>query len=126
MAERGADGKFLPGNAGGPGNPFAARVAELRGAVLAAVTPEDLQAIVRALVEAALGGDVAAAKVLFDRALGRPLERAELRIERERRPSSLPQMTAEQHERFTARLVRMLDEEEDGEPGSETRADEGA
>jgi hypothetical protein len=71
---RGSDGRFAPGNAGGPGNLYAARVGELRGALLDAVTPEDLRAVVRALVDAAKGGDVTAAKVLFERVLGRPLE----------------------------------------------------
>lgn len=67
-------GRFLPGNSGGPGNPYAARVAELRSALLEAVTPGDLAAIVRSLVQAARSGDVAAAKLVFERVLGRPLE----------------------------------------------------
>ena len=67
-------GRFLPGNGGGPGNPYAARVAELRSALLEAVTPGDLAAIVRSLVQAARSGDVAAAKLVFERVLGRPLE----------------------------------------------------
>jgi len=71
---RGPNGRFLPGNPGGPGNPYAARVGELRAALLNAVTPADLAAIAKTLVVAAKGGDVAAAKVLFERVLGRPLE----------------------------------------------------
>ncbi len=67
-------GRFLPGNPGGPGNPHAARVAALRGALLEAVTPADLAAIARSLVQAARSGDVAAAKLVFERVLGRPLE----------------------------------------------------
>jgi len=67
-------GRFLPGNGGGPGNPHAARVAALRSALLEAVTPADLAAIAKMLVRAARGGDVAAAKVVFERTLGRPLE----------------------------------------------------
>jgi len=67
-------GRFLPGNGGGPGNPHAARVAELRSALLGAVTPGDLAAIARSLVQAARSGDVAAAKLVFERVLGRPLE----------------------------------------------------
>ena len=72
--DRGTDGRFLPGNAGGPGNPYAARVGELRAALLDAVKPGDLAAIARTLVGAAKSGDVAAAKVVFERVLGRPLE----------------------------------------------------
>ncbi len=67
-------GRFVAGNPGGPGNPYAARVAELRSALLEAVTPGDLAAIVRSLVQAARSGDVAAAKIVFERTLGRPLE----------------------------------------------------
>ena len=72
--DRGPNGRFAPGNAGGPGNPYAARVGELRSALIDAVKPGDLKAIAKALVEAAKGGDVAAAKVVFERVLGRPLE----------------------------------------------------
>jgi hypothetical protein len=67
-------GRFLPGNPGGPGNPYAARVATYRAALLEAVTPGDLAAIARTLVQAARSGDVAAAKIVFERTLGRPLE----------------------------------------------------
>jgi len=40
---------------------------------LKAVTPADVKAIVKRLVEAARGGDVQASKVLLDRCLGQPL-----------------------------------------------------
>lgn len=72
--ERSGDGRFLPGNSGGPGNPYAAQVGKLRGVLLESVTEEDMRAVVEALVGAAKQGDVAAAKVLFERVLGRPLE----------------------------------------------------
>lgn len=76
-------GRFAPGNAGGPGNPHAATVAKLRAAILAAVTPEDIDGIIRALVHRAKGGDMAAIRELLDRAIGRPTD-ADLaeRIER--------------------------------------------
>lgn len=67
-------GRFLPGNRGGPGNPFARRVGELREALLAEVSPEDLRAIVRVLVDQAKSGDVAAAREVLLRTLGRPVE----------------------------------------------------
>ncbi|MFO0839913.1 MAG: hypothetical protein U1D55_15485 [Phycisphaerae bacterium] len=69
--ERGADGRFRPGNQFGRGNPHAQRVQELRSALLSALSDADLQAIVEALVESAKRGDVAAAKLLFERTLGR-------------------------------------------------------
>jgi hypothetical protein len=37
------------------------------------VTPEDVQRVARVLVEKALAGDVAAAKVLLERCLGPPV-----------------------------------------------------
>jgi len=42
-----------------PGGPHAAPVAELRAAIFATVTPEDIDAIIRVLVHRAKGGDTA-------------------------------------------------------------------
>lgn len=72
--KRDARGRFVKGNAGGPGNPFAAQVNRLRGALLNAVSEKDLIGVVNALVKKAKEGDTAAAKILFERLLGRPLE----------------------------------------------------
>lgn len=71
---RDAAGRFVQGNPGGPGNPYAKRVAALREAMLAAVTEEDIGAILAKLVELARSGNVQAAKEVLDRCLGRPLE----------------------------------------------------
>ena len=67
-------GRFTPGNPGGPGNPYAKRVAALRAAMLDAVTEEDVRAIVGKLVELAKAGNVPAAKEVLDRCLGKILE----------------------------------------------------
>lgn len=64
-------GRFVEGCKGGPGNPFAARVGELRAALFAETTVNDMRAVVRKLISLAKGGDVAATKVLFDRVLGK-------------------------------------------------------
>ena len=72
--KRKANGRFAKGNPGGPGNPYARRVAQLRAVIADAVTDEDLLAIVGALVERAKKGDVAAARELFNRLVGRPPE----------------------------------------------------
>jgi hypothetical protein len=69
---RDAGGRFVRGNKGGPGNPHARRVAELRSALLEAVTPERVRCLAERLYERALGGDTAAAKLLLAYALGRP------------------------------------------------------
>ena len=69
-SKRGPDGKFLVGTKPGPGNPLAAHVHALRAALLSAVTPEELAVVCRTLLRQAQSGDVAAAKLLFDRLLG--------------------------------------------------------
>ncbi|MFK7883618.1 MAG: hypothetical protein AB8F26_05475 [Phycisphaerales bacterium] len=71
---RATNGRFAKGNAGGPGNPLGGKVARLRAAILAAVTPEDIDAIVRAMVQRAKGGDMAATKELLYRAIGKPTD----------------------------------------------------
>ncbi len=67
-------GRFTAGNRFGVGNPYAKRTGELRAALLDSVTPEDMRAVARKLVELARGGDTVAARLLLDRVLGRPLE----------------------------------------------------
>lgn len=80
---RDAQGRFAKGNKGGPGNPLSKRISKLRTALIEAVSPADMRAIVAALIEKAKTGDVIAARVLFDRVLGKPLEHDILeRVER--------------------------------------------
>lgn len=72
---RQANGRFLKGVwKGGPGNPYVRQVAALRSALLNAVTPDDIDAVIRALIKKALEGDVPAIRELLDRVLGRPVE----------------------------------------------------
>jgi hypothetical protein len=66
-------GRFRPGNTLGRGNPHAAHVARLRSALLDAVEPGDLEAVVVTLCRLAREGDVPAAKLLMDRLLGPPV-----------------------------------------------------
>ena len=70
--ERGEVGRFLPGNAGGPGKPYARKAATLRGSLINAVTHEDIEAIIHSQVEKAKQGDTVAAKFIVERILGRP------------------------------------------------------
>ncbi len=65
-------GRFAKGNNGGPGNPHAAKVAQLRSVLLEAVTPEDIRAVVEALVTEAKAGNVSAMREFFNRVLGQP------------------------------------------------------
>ena len=74
---RNSNGQFAKGNPGGPGNPYARRVARLRSALLDAVGENGLTDIVQGMVTAAKGGDVAAAKLLLSYLLGKPVESVE-------------------------------------------------
>ena len=70
---RTASGQFAEGNPGGPGNPHGRRVADLRAALLDAVTEADIRAVAKALVARAKSGEVPAIRELLDRLVGRPL-----------------------------------------------------
>ena len=71
---RDASGRFVKGCKGGPGNPHAQHVGQLRSALLEAVTAEDMEAIARKLVESAKAGNVQAVKELLDRLVGKPAQ----------------------------------------------------
>jgi hypothetical protein len=71
MTDRNERGQFVVGNPGGPGNPHVASLAKNRAALLAAVTEDDLREILRAMIDAAIDGDVAAAKLVLERVCGR-------------------------------------------------------
>lgn len=64
------DGRFAKGNKGGPGNPYAKKVASFRNALINSLKEKDVEDIVRSLVRTAKKGDVSAAKFLFSYALG--------------------------------------------------------
>jgi hypothetical protein len=88
---RGPNGRFAKGNRGGPGNPFARQVAAMRQELLKAVTSEDLSGIVRAMIEKAKEGDVAAAKFVLQYTLGKPAQTVD--------PDRLDEMEWEQWQR---------------------------
>jgi hypothetical protein len=69
---RDSNGRFAKGNQGGPGNPFARKVAELRQALVNFVTEDDMKHVAFILKEKAMGGDLAAIKLLFQYVLGKP------------------------------------------------------
>jgi hypothetical protein len=71
---RDGSGRFAPGNKGGPGNPHARKVAQLRSALLETVTEDDMRAIGAKLIAMARGGNLPAIKELIERTLGRPIE----------------------------------------------------
>ena len=73
-ANEGRDGRgrFAAGNGGGPGNPFARRVAELRRNLLDAATDENMRIVAEQLVIRAMAGNLEAIKLLFQYVLGKP------------------------------------------------------
>lgn len=77
MPRRSSNGQFGAGNPGGPGNPYARRVAALRTALMDAVTDDDIRAVAKALVKRAKAGEVPAIRELLDRLVGKPTEKAE-------------------------------------------------
>ena len=67
-------GRFGPGNKGGPGNVLAKKSADLRTAMYASVSTDDVLEIMSALVEAAKSGNITAAREVLDRVVGKPVE----------------------------------------------------
>src|SRR5262249_47675524 len=71
---RDAHGRFAKGNKGGPGNPFARKVAQLRAALVNFVTEDDMKHLCFVLKMRAEGGDMVAMRLLFQYVLGKPAE----------------------------------------------------
>jgi hypothetical protein len=75
---RGAGGRFARGNKGGPGNHFLRRIGELRRTVLNFAAQDDMEHAASVLRELAMGGDLAAIKLLFQYLLGQPTQTVEM------------------------------------------------
>lgn len=71
---RSKNGQFAPGNQISKGNPHHKKVAQLRAALLDAVSKKDLQAIIKKLISKAKGGDAISAREVLDRTLGKPAQ----------------------------------------------------
>ena len=77
---RDVNGRFAKGHPGGPGGNRVTKYRQmLREHLAAAVTTEDVQAVIRKVRDAALSGDVAAAKLYLGWAIGS--EKQEAKIE---------------------------------------------
>ena len=74
--DRDDKGKFVPGNqaAVGRSRKHAEQVGNLRRALYEEVTPERLKRIVNSLIVEAEAGQVAAARLVLEYCLGKPLE----------------------------------------------------
>ncbi len=109
-------GRFAKGNKAGRGNPHHRRVAELRATMLERVTPDDIAAVVEALVSKAKSGDSAAIKLLLDRVFGRIADHdaaaAEDRAERDAQRRERERQTAEARAelRDAARVISEAEE----------------
>ncbi len=71
---RRSDGTFAAGHKFARGNPLAQRVQKLRVELVKAIGKGDLAAIIFKMIDLAKNGDVQAAKLVFDRAIGAPVE----------------------------------------------------
>jgi hypothetical protein len=71
---RDAKGRFAKGNKGGPGNPFARKIAMLRQTLVNFVTEEDMKHIAFVLKMKAENGDLQAMKLLFQYVIGKPTD----------------------------------------------------
>jgi hypothetical protein len=76
-AGRDAQGRFAKGYRGGPGNPYARRVAALRTALLDMVSAADMRIIALRLRLQAQAGDLPSIKLLLLYALGKPAEQTD-------------------------------------------------
>src|SRR5919201_518145 len=74
---RDARGRFVKGNAGGPGNPFAGQTARLRRVLLEEISEADLRQVVFTLVLRAKAGNLHAIKLVLQYAVGKPTEMSE-------------------------------------------------
>ena len=77
-AGRGPDDRFAKGNPGGPGDLFARQRAARHQAFLEQVSVEQIRAIANKLLAMAWAGNLAAAKLLFLYAIGKPQPAVEL------------------------------------------------
>lgn len=87
--DRDARGRFTSGNSGGPGNPHVKAVAAWRSALTRVVSPADIEAVLRKLLECAKAGEPWAIKELLDRCLGKPRAEAE-RPDGPEQPDTVP------------------------------------
>jgi ABC-type Fe3+ transport system substrate-binding protein len=92
-ADRAANGHFAAGNAIGKlgGRPQREVETAYLRTFYQALTPSEMTDITRAIIRKAKGGNIAAAKLLMDHAIGRPVQRIEASVAQEEyRVAGLP------------------------------------
>ena len=95
---RNGSGQFTTGNQHGKGNPLFGKVATLRSAVLKSVTPATVKGLVKSLIDQAMAGDIAAAKLILPYLIGQPATAKEMEAESE--PITIDHMTNEELQAF--------------------------
>ena len=93
---RNGSGQFTTGNRHGKGNPHFAKVAAIRSAVFKSVTPATVKGLVKALIERAKAGDIAAAKLILPYVIGQPVTAKEIEAEIDAAPVTIDYMTDEE------------------------------
>ena len=93
---RNGSGQFTTGNRHGKGNPLFGKVATLRSAVLKSVTPTTVKGLVKSLIDQAMAGDIAAAKLILPYMIGQPATAKELETEADSEPIAMDRMTDEE------------------------------
>jgi hypothetical protein len=79
---RNRKGQFVKSNQLSIGNsgPTNNKVKELKDALLAAISTEDIKAIIKKLIVKAKGGNIQAAKEVFDRGFGKSVETSDVNV----------------------------------------------
>jgi hypothetical protein len=78
-------GRFVPGNSAAKGNPYAKAMSKLRIGLLESITSDDIESALQVLRDTMANGkpfeQLAAAKELLDRAVGKPLVMLEAELQ---------------------------------------------
>ena len=93
---RNESGQFATGNKHGKGNPLFGKVATLRSAALKSVTPATVKGLIKSLIDQAMAGDIAAAKLILPYLIGQPATAKELEAEADSEPIAMDRMTDEE------------------------------
>jgi hypothetical protein len=78
VAERDQNGRFAPGNRGGPGRPRKAREEKYLDILVAACTPDEWEQVCRVAIARARAGDSRAREWLANYIIGKPIEKHEV------------------------------------------------
>ena len=93
---RNGSGQFTTGNQHGKGNPLFGKVATLRSAALKSITPATVKGLIKSLIDQAMAGDIAAAKLILPYLIGQPATAKELEAEADSEPIAMDRMTDEE------------------------------